>query len=355
MEANGTSCGSKATSESRRPLFPRGKGLDCNEMNRNAFSVGESLRGFSRALFSTWLYHRRFNILFDAGEGVASYLLNRVFGIRKIFLSHGHADHIAGLVNLINIRNLGAGDQTTELEIFYPRNNLLIEMMKNYLSQTQNELSFGLFWKPIEAGEDLQIDSRRGKTFLRTFRTQHSHKQLSLGYNIVEFRRRLKHEFVGKSQVEINECIRKLGKEHVAESFEQKIFSYGGDSRPINPDLVKGSLLLCHECTYLKMDDDERNFQQHSVMEEVLQVAQAAEVKALLLFHLSLRYSLEEIRECLQTAVRKMGVPIRVFFLHGDRFYEVNDSGFSKRRINSKEETIDREDAMAGFEGDLEE
>jgi len=95
-------------------------------MNRPVFPLQDQLRGFSRALFSTWIYHRRFNILFDAGEGISSYLLNRVFGIRKIFLSHGHADHIAGLTNLINIRNLGAGDQTAQLIIYYPRNNQLI-------------------------------------------------------------------------------------------------------------------------------------------------------------------------------------------------------------------------------------
>jgi len=312
-------------------------------MTVNPFPIQENLKGFSRALFSTWLYHRRFNVLFDSGEGVATTLLNRVFGIRKIFLSHGHADHIAGLVNLVNIRNLGAGDQTTALEIFYPRGNLLIEMIKAYLSQTQNELSFDLFWKPLEPGEEVALDTRRGKTFLRAFRTQHSHKQLSLGYNIIEIRRRLKPEFLGKSQIEINESIRKFGKEAVAENFEQKIFSYGGDSRPISPDLVKGTLLLCHECTYMKMEDDERNFQQHSFLDEVLRTALMAEAKTLLLVHLSLRYSLEEVREFLLEASKKKKYPFKVVFLYGDRFFDAFDSFSTKRRASCDEDSLKEE------------
>lgn len=306
-------------------------------MGRNSFMIQENLRGFSRALFSTWLYHRRFNILFDAGEGVSTLLLNRVFGIRRIFLSHGHADHIAGLINLVNIRNLGAGDQTTELIIYYPKNNTLIELVKNYLSQTQSELSFALSWKPIEAEEQIFLDSRRGKTYLKSFRTQHSHKQLSLGYNIYESRRRLRPEFQGRPQQEINDAIWKIGKEKVAENFEQIIFSYGGDSRPIKPSLVEKSLLLCHECTYLNTADDERNFQQHSILGEVLETAKAADVKTLLLFHLSLRYNPEEVRDAVQEAMKKIKAEFRVFILYGDRFLDPSEPQTFKRRPRPRE------------------
>jgi len=309
-------------------------------MAKPAFPLQDQLRGFSRALFSTWLYHRRFNVLFDAGEGIATALLNRVFGIRRIFLSHGHADHIAGLINLINIRNLGAGDQTATLEIYYPKNNMLIEIVRQYLAQTQHELSFDLVWRPIEADERINFEDGRGKTFIRTFRTQHSHKQLSLGFNIVEMRRRLKAEYVGLPQNEINASILRLGKEAVAENVEQIIFTYGGDSRPINPENVRESLFLCHECTYLKLDDDERNFQQHSVLNDVLQIAKDARVGTLMLFHVSLRYSHEEIREAVSEAMRRINPGCRVLILHGDRFLDPLDTSGGRRnqRRNADEE-----------------
>ena len=312
-------------------------------MHRHLFPSQEHLRGFSRALFSTWLFHRRFNILFDAGEGVATMLLNRVFGIRRVFLSHGHADHIAGLINLINLRNLGAGDQTAGLDIYYPRGNRLIDLMKHYLSQTQNELSFSLTWHPIEADQVIDLDPKRGKVYLKTFATQHSSKQLSLGFNIVEKRRRLRADFQGKTQLEINQMIRHIGKEQVAEAFDQIIFSYGGDSRPINPDHVANSLLLCHECTYLKLEDDERNFQQHSVLDEVLEMAKKARVKGLLLFHLSLRYSFDEIRVMVNQAVERIKPDCRVLILYGDRFFDPGDTS-SRRRFREEVPVDDEED-----------
>ncbi len=309
-------------------------------MYKPAFPLQDQLRGFSRALFSTWLYHRRFNVLFDAGEGIATALLNRVFGIRKIFLSHGHADHIAGLINLVNIRNLGAGDQTATLEIVYPKNNTLIEVIRQYLASTQHELSFDLVWRPVEVGERIEFEDGRGKTFIRTFRTQHSHKQLSLGFNIVEMRRRLKAEYVGMPQNEINAAILRLGKEAVAESFEQIIFTYGGDSRPINPDSVRDTLFLCHECTYLRLDDDERNFQQHSALSDVLQTAKDAHAGTLMLFHVSLRYAHDEIRDCVAEAVKRINPGCRVIILHGDRFIDpmASPSGRHGQRKNTDEE-----------------
>ena len=300
-------------------------------MNRPAFPLQDQLRGFSRALFSTWLYHRRFNILFDAGEGVSTHLLNRVFGIRKIFLSHGHADHIAGLTNLANIRNLGAGDQTATLTIYHPRNNTLIDLLREYLARTQSELSFDLRWEAIEPGVRIDLDEKRGKVFLEAFRTQHSQKQLSLGYNIVETRRRLKPEYEGLPQQKINEAIWNLGKDAVAEVCHQIIFTYGGDSRPISPAAVKGSLFLCHECTYLAAEDDERNFHQHSILDEVLEVAKAAEVKTLLLFHVSLRYSQDDIQDRIQKAIRRHGIEARVLVLHGDKIIDPTIQGGIRR------------------------
>lgn len=310
-------------------------------MHKPVFPLQDQLRGFSRALFSTWLYHRRFNVLFDAGEGIATALLNRVFGIRKIFLSHGHADHIAGLINLVNIRNLGAGDQTASLEIYYPKNNTLIEILRQYLANTQHELSFNLVWRPVEADERIDFEDGRGKTFIRTFKTQHSHKQLSLGFNIVEMRRRLKAEFVGLPQNDINAAILRLGKEAVAGNVEQIIFTYGGDSRPINPDSIRDTLFLCHESTYLKLDDDERNFQQHSVLNDVLQTAKDARAATLMLFHVSLRYSHDEIREAVAEAVRRINPGCRVLILHGDRFIDPLDTSSGRR---SQRKIIDDED-----------
>lgn len=308
------------------------------------FPLQDQLCGFSRALFSTWLYHRRFNILFDAGEGVATSLCNRVFGIRRVFLSHGHADHIAGLVNLLNIRNLGAGDQTASLKIYIPKNNKLIEFMMDYLARTQKALSFDLEWVSVDENEEIMLDDQRSKVFLRTFRTEHSQRQLSLGYNIIEKRRKLKSEYEGLSQRELNQIVWTKGKDEIATEFEKIIFSYGGDSRPIDPALVKESLFLCHECTYMSSDDDERNFQQHSFLDEVLKTAKEAKVETLLLFHTSLRYNLDELREKINDARERIEPGCRVLVLFGDTIMDTANEGSwrrKKRRERPKEQSLE--------------
>ncbi len=66
---------------------------------------------YSKALYSSWLYYSPDRLLFDAGESVSSIMGNKSFAIERVFLSHGHTDHIAGLVGLINIRNSAMGDK----------------------------------------------------------------------------------------------------------------------------------------------------------------------------------------------------------------------------------------------------
>ena len=68
-----------------------------------------------------------------------------------------------------------------------------------------------------------------------------------------------------------------------------------GNSLNIDPNEIKDSLFLCHEATYLSQEDDERDFQQHSFLEEVLINTKEANVETLLLIHTSLRYNLDEI------------------------------------------------------------
>lgn len=302
-------------------------------MNTPQFPLQDQLKGFSRALFSTWLYHKRFNVLFDCGEGVATALQNKVFGIRRVFLSHGHADHIAGLVNLLNIRNLGAGDQTAPLQIYYPNNNKLLEFMLDYLTRTQKDLSFPLEWIPMEPGQRFKLDDQKGYIYLETFETKHSQRQLSLGYNIIETRRCLKPEYVGLTQSQLNNVIWEKGKDEIAENVEKIIFSFGGDSRPINPQAVKNTLFLCHEATYMAKEDDERDFQQHSFLEEVLENAREANAETLLLMHTSLRYNLEEIFEKITEAKQKLGINYKIILLYGDYFFDT-DVPLSRRNKN---------------------
>ena len=256
---------------------------------------------YSKALYSSWLYYSPDRLLFDAGESVSSIMGNKSFAIEKVFLSHGHTDHIAGLVSLINIRNNAMGDKQKPLTIYYPRNNYHISELMNYLSRTNHDVRYPLEWIPLEPEDEVQLhgeDGSRNPRFMRAFSTEHSQTEISLGYNIVEERQHLKPEYRELSQEEIKETAREEGRDRLVETYRQKIFTYGGDSVPLDPDKIRDTEVLCHDCTFL--DEEDRKMYKHASLREAIAVGKEAGVKDRLLgIHVSSRYKgeVEEIRD----------------------------------------------------------
>lgn len=251
---------------------------------------------YSKALYSSWLYYNADRILFDAGEGASSILGNKTFAIKRIFLSHGHADHIAGLIGLINIRNTAMGDKAKELTIYYPKGNFLISEMMRYLARTNRHLNYMLEWIPLEPGGRVELLRGRMPRYVEVFPTVHANHEVSLGYNIVEVRTRLRKELSGISQSEIIRMVKDRGRAAVTEEYHQRLFSYGGDSVAIKPDYIRGTQILCHDTTFL--DEQDRKAYRHASLKEAIATARAAEVKdELICFHISSRYrpKLEQI------------------------------------------------------------
>lgn len=250
------------------------------------------LIAYSKALYSTWIYYSPDRILFDAGESASSILGNKSFAIKRVFLSHGHADHISGLLGLINIRNNAMGEKKKPLFIYYPQGNYFISEFMNYISRTNRNLKYDLEWVPVSEGERKTLLEGRNSRYIEAFPTVHTQGESSLGYNIIEKRERLKSKYQNLSQDEIKELVKKKGRDEMTEEYEQKIFTYGGDSVPINVDHIKGTEVLCHDVTFL--DEKDRKEYKHSTLEEALQVAKEAEVKKEFLgIHISSRYKYE--------------------------------------------------------------
>ncbi|MFP3952515.1 MAG: MBL fold metallo-hydrolase [Candidatus Bipolaricaulota bacterium] len=250
------------------------------------------LLSYSKALYSSWLYYSPDRLLFDAGESVSSIMGNKTFAIEKIFLSHGHTDHIAGLVSMINIRNNAMGDKLKPLSIYYPRNNFHISELMNYMYRTNSNISYSLDWIPLQGGDEVHLFGEEGSRSARSinaFATEHSRGETSLGYNIVEQRERLKPEFRDKSQEEIRDIARSRGRGAITEDYRQRLFSYGGDSVPLNPEDVSSTEVLCHDTTFLKEED--RKQYKHATLREALQVGIEAGVKKkMICMHISTRY-----------------------------------------------------------------
>jgi len=64
----------------------------------------DDLKGFSRGMYSNWLWHRSLQLIIDAGEGLQLALGANVFSPSMLAISHGHSDHVLGLPGLLGAR-----------------------------------------------------------------------------------------------------------------------------------------------------------------------------------------------------------------------------------------------------------
>lgn len=271
-----------------------------------------SLTIYSKALYATWVYYSPDRILFDCGEGASSCLENRSFAIKRVFLSHGHADHIAGLLGLINIRNNAMGDREKELHVYFPAGNHYISELMTYFSRTNRHLRYHLEWIPLRAGDRIPVLGGRNPRYVEAFPTVHARGEVTLGYNVLEQRQRLREDCQDLTQEEIVAYVKAGRREEISELYDQRLISYGGDSVPLRPGPIKDTEILLHETTFLA-DEDRKEFK-HATLDEALEVATNAQVqRKLICFHISSRYRRDLARA--QRRVSKLDLPFEVILI----------------------------------------
>lgn len=273
----------------------------------------------SKALYSTWMYYSPDRMLIDCGEGVSTYLGNKSFAVQRVFLTHGHADHIAGLWGLVNTRNNAMGDKEKSLEIYYPKSSRSVEEFLDFILKANNDLKYTLSIKPIEAGDEIVLH-RTGsvKRVIRSFRTHHTINEVSFGYNIYEMRKRLKDEYKGLNQNEILDLVKKYGREEITVDYEHKILTISGDSTPISLQDAYETDLLVHEATFL--DENDRKGNNHSSVKEVLKLSKEAKIKSLILYHISTRYE-RNIKRYVNKAIDEINVDFPVAYVHPSKIF----------------------------------
>lgn len=270
--------------------------------------------GYSKGLYSSWFYYAPTRSLFDCGEGCASTLGNRVYAVENIFISHGHIDHIAGLLNFVGIRQLGRGDRDKPLTIYYPSDDLNVLRFKQLIEATYNRLSFKLVWVPVLKGQTLYNENKKK---IETFETFHT-RNTSLGYRVVTERKRLKEEYRDK---DIKQVIASgVDRNSISEKFKAIEFAYTLDAYKVLPSDIFGADLVVVDATFINTED--RNKLTHMTLVEASALADEAEVKKVIFAHFSPRYNFQDIADKVNKLVKwgfctsyEIVAPNRVFKL----------------------------------------
>ena len=268
------------------------------------------LVGFSRGMYSNWLWHRPLQLLVDAGEGLQLALGSSVYAPSVLAVTHGHSDHVLGLPGLVAARRFGKGAQDKPLTIVYPEASRGMRGVRLLLETTYAGVSFPLVWMPIGPGSTVALGKNRQ---LESFAVEHTASEPGLGYRVVELRRRLKPEFAGWPQAALEQRARDGHRDDLMEPARHIVFAHSGDAMPVPPDAVRGADLLVHDATFL--DAADRREPIHASTSEALGVAREAGVRALVLHHLSIRYDRASALRVLRDQVVASGYTGRVWLL----------------------------------------
>jgi len=265
------------------------------------------------AIVLEYFYYKKDTLLFDCGEGTQKQLMKAgisFMDVSKIFITHWHADHFSGLIPLLQTMNLEK--RKNELTIFGPESNRFVQGILNLGY-------FGLRF-PVKA-----VDvSFEGKDITKVYETElyeilsvpvlHTIPSVAFAFKEKDVWRidekklkelGLKRGKWLKELKENGEALyngRKIKIEEVATLQKGLKVVYSGDTKPCENivELARDADVLIHDATFLEEDEDYQKY--HSSVKDAAKIAKNANVKKLILTHISRRYQKEDVERLLKEA-----------------------------------------------------
>ncbi|MDV2683524.1 ribonuclease Z [Alkalihalophilus lindianensis] len=258
------------------------------------------------ALALRFLQQKGTQWLFDCGEATQHQLLHSPITLTKIdriFITHLHGDHIFGLPGLLGSRSFQGA--RSPLTIYGPKG--LATFIDASLTVSRTHLRYP--YKVIEVEEGLVLETED----VLVYALELEHVMPCFAFKITEKDKpgkldmgRLQSLNIPKGPiyqrikegktVELEDGSKVNGKDFVGPPQKGRMIVIAGDTRPIKKmvDFSRGANVLVHEATF-RGDKQEHAAQfGHSTIEEATALAKEAQVKTLILTHISSRYSGEE-------------------------------------------------------------
>jgi ribonuclease Z len=265
------------------------------------------------AIALEYFYYKKDTLLFDCGEGTQKQLMKAgisFMDISKIFITHWHADHFAGLIPLIQTMNLEK--RRTELTIFGPEASRFV----------QGILNLGYFGVrfPVKA-VDVPFE---GKEIKKVYETNvyeilsvpvlHTVPSVAFAFKEKDVWR-IDEKKLKELGLRRGKWLKKLKENGEATYNGKKVrieevstlqkglkVVYSGDTKPCENliELAKDADLLIHDATFLEEDEDTQKY--HSSVKDAAKIAKKANVKKLILTHISRRYQKEDVERFLREA-----------------------------------------------------
>lgn len=266
-----------------------------------------TITGSSSALFSTWLFVEELGVLFDAGDGVSAGLAQKSRKARHVFITHADRDHLAGLLQFHQL-NASNGRPT----IHYPADCGSFPALRDFMAKFDPQ-SGPATWNPLRSGDRIDIGSGYSILAQTSDHVEAPDGQTkALGFTVLHTKRVLRPELKGVPGPEIAKLRQEKGQEAVTIEQTEPLLGYSGDSPTLEPSHWPGVRTLLHECTFLEPQTARRG---HSDLPQVIAAAAEMDLDALVLFHFSVRYSQEEIRDAIRRHAEQAALPFPVFAL----------------------------------------
>lgn len=264
------------------------------------------------AVYLRYQSENEFFYLFDCGEGTQRQIFAaglNFMRISDIFISHWHADHFAGLLGLVQTMNLE--DRQKPLRIFGPEAEKFVGILRSLGYST---LNYHLHT------HDVDYESKETSTLIDD--DEFLIQSIPVRHSIPA----VAYAFVEKDRIKIDkDKLKKLGLppkgrmygeakekgfvvfrgnkiplEDIAAVEKGKKVVYSGDTLPTRNmvKLAANADLLIHDSTFFSEDFSESEGYRHANFSDVLKIAEEANVREVILTHISRRYQdMNELKE----------------------------------------------------------